>query len=372
MGHAPFKLRADRDLALAVLGNFENMSMGILPQSLLEDTSIWIELARLGKLLYIPNASTLIDEICYQLLQHEMLEDDVVDDIVNHLGGLPHEAWSQLNPSQSHRVFDFLLSNYSWPDLSHDKQLMIKFCANETALERILVYCSESPLMEDYEVVQVMLCTNCDTVDQLPQSVQTSYPDLVVYWIENSEDADELVDDIAEDLWFNLDVTLAWLRNADGEVPEVDLLEIHRTDKEIILTAAEFNWDFFDYLPRQFRSDKDFFCQMVTRNGRSWTLLDDKWKRNFDITLAAFAGSFNLAYYCTRDDFEFVVKFAKSARNKLREHDKFVSYVLGSIDISGGTNCPFNVLNQGKDTSLVYKRLLGECSLNCCDKLQPT
>ena len=359
----PSELQADRDIALAVLRKFRNMAMEMLPASLLQDTSIWVDLARLGKLLYISDAHALTDDLCYQLLQQQNLNQSVMGVIVKHLGGFPHEAWFQLNPCQSYEVLEDLLLKYIWPGLLHNKQLMIKFCSNKSALDLIFAlnrFTESSPLMEDYEVLTVMISTDYDALRQLPRSVQTLYPDLVVHWIENRDDVDELVLAIAEELWFNRDVALAWLRNADVPPPEgVNLLEIHSRDKEIMLAAAEFNWE-LRLIPDQFRSDKDFLCEAVARNGDVWTLLGGEWKRNFDVALSAFGRFRDLAYCCTRNDFEFMVGFAKSIRNELGEFDDFVKYILGSIDLSGGANCPFNLLDQGWDTSLVYKRLIAE------------
>lgn len=312
----------------------------------------------------IPSTANLTLDVCCQLLQQGMLEPAVMDIVVKRMGGFPRQAWCHLNPCQHCEALSVLVGRHLPFDLLHDKQLMIKFCANENALDLILHDLKRTPLIEDCEVSQVVVSADCCALCRLPWSAQTLHPDLVVCSVKHAENKQKLADALREEAFLNHEVALAWIQHACNALLSVDFFDIHQQNEQIMLALIEVETNNFQCVSDKFRGDKSFSCKAVAQNGDVWLLLDDKWKEDHDVCLTAFGGQWEHVNHrgdCSLNDVFVLSKFRDSVQNKIDEHDKFVKFVLGSIDVPGA-GCPFQLLSQGEETSLICKRLIAECT----------
>jgi hypothetical protein len=99
---------------------------------------------------------------------------------------------------------------------------------------------------------------------------QLMYPDLVVKAISHMADEDDVgiydyLDDIAEDLWTNLDVIKAWLR--DVGCTHHRFPDTTWNSKEFGLLVAEYcGKEFGDKVAETLLSDKEFMMEAVHIN----------------------------------------------------------------------------------------------------------
>lgn len=128
-------------------------------------------------------------------------------------------------------------------------------------------------------------------------------------------------------------------------------------------------------------SNKEFMLQVVAINGQ---LLCEAWShlsKDYDLAIVAFSSTPDL---CSRydvndnEDFMFLVSFAKYVRERIQEHDNFIQMLCG-ISLSSSLRsirsklrstttfiekkekqCYLQLLDQGNETSLAYKKLLAE------------
>ena len=108
--------------------------------------------------------------------------------------------------------------------------------------------------------------------------------------------------------------------------------------------------------------------QVVEKNATLLQESPSQLARDFDLALVAFGGSSTksrdlagLYDVNDRDDFIFLIDFALKVRAKVVSHDNFVKRILCGMSASHvDDRFHLPLLNQGNETSLVYKRLLAD------------
>jgi hypothetical protein len=368
----PPNLQADRELALAFLESAPagSISVFMVPEELHNDKPFLLEVCRLGKLDWLPHCACCGDvtvdldpDFGRALLTCEFVEPDIVDSIVSQFPELWQDRrfWETLHPVQYEEVWEDLMDHMP-TRFRDEKDIMLRFCTSESAMEAVVSILGNdgSQLLHDREIVEALLETDpIQVLSCFPEFVQMEFPDLVAKSIENSEDLDYLEEIICDELWLNRDIALAWIRRGGLDDGDSIMVEYFFNDEEIFLAIAEHSYELFHFASERLRCDKVFLLEAVVANGKVWTELNEEMKNDFEITLAAFAGAPNLPYFCFSQDNGQMIQFARTVRDKLSHHDTFVKLIIGSIDAASGST--FFRLNQGRDTSLVYKRQIAEC-----------
>jgi hypothetical protein len=162
------------------------------------------------------------------------------------------------------------------------------------------------------------------------------------------------------------------------------------------LLIAQHYPDEFEYASNKLRTDKDFLARVLAVNP---TLLKElptpELAHDFDLAVIALGGPTSTADATPStsstavqrqrrdliglydmndpDDFGFLTKLAVHVHEQVASHERFVSLILGgmtataagekhNVSMDGFQLAPslFAMLNQGDETSMVYKKLLAE------------
>lgn len=365
----PPPFQQDPEIVLLMLQKAPPSSHERFSLSLLANKSFLVDVAALGRLYAIPAAEviesglvTLDLEFCCQIFSQELVSVDVAITLVNVFPDLysHRRFWECVNPSQLEETLDFLFEDMP-DDIANDKEIMLRFSTCERAVEHLAAKLWETSLLDDRDVIENLLSIHPEALLDIPDYVQELYPDLVAKCIENllpdSYLMECLHDAIDESLWSNRDIAMAWIRKGGEDLFFLD--EYFSDDEEVFLAVAEHNWDEFYMASVSLLTNKEFLIKAVSVNGQVWTMLEEEMKEQFDIALAAFSASPNLAYYCAGEDFSFLTTFARKVRNELQIHDSFVQLFVCSTDLPSSGNI-FAMLNQGQHTTLQYKKVIAE------------
>jgi hypothetical protein len=113
--------------------------------------------------------------------------------------------------------------------------------------------------------------------------------------------------------------------------------------------------------------DKEFLLQVVEKNASLLRESSSQLAQDFDVALAAFGGTSTksrdlagLYDINDRDDFQFLTEFAGIVRAQVQFHENFVRILCAMSSSTVSKNCHLPVLDQGKETSSAYKKLLAE------------
>ncbi len=365
----PQNIRTNREIALLLLEKAPSSSRyRSLPLSVWSEPSFLLQVAKMGRLHSLPVADNmelglmpyLHLDFCCQLVSHEYLCPHVVQAMMHQLPAAASQRrfWESWNPSQMEETLEFIWEQMP-EDILNDKAIMIKFAKCDEAAEHLARIILWEP--EDRDILEQLLRTYPEALEEVPNHIQELYPDLIAQCIadlpEDSYLLEGLHDVICEELWGHREVALAWIRKGGEDL--FFLEDYFDDDEEIFLAVAEHNWEDFNVASESLLNDKKFLIQAVTKNEQIWTVLETEMKEDFDIALTAFAAHPNLPYYAADDDFSFLVAFARNVRDRLEIHDSFVELVLCSMDLPSSTNI-FTTLNQGRHTTLQYKKSIAE------------
>lgn len=377
----PVNLWQNEDLVRAVIALMRKESDDVFLTPIWKYTNYWLDLAKRHNLLCIfqkygkEQENRLTKELCLQILQLPILEAGMIRIFASQLEDdnffSNPEYWRAIYPYQGEDVWVELAESLRGSPVLREKEILLHLFKDVFALRTLIVYV-DAALLADRDLFEVALSTDSDCLGYFPSHLQLRYPELIVQCIEDACDFEELHEDIDEGLWENCrEVFLAWIKYSDDdELYGLDhILEQYGDDEEIMLSVAKNAFDCLVDNPNlALMSDKSFLFKACMVEGRVWTLIEDEeLKHDLDVALAAFGSSPYLPYECALgEDFSFLVKFARTVRNYLQVHSTFMKYILGSIDTAdvddqrGNSDCPLGLLNQGRETSLVYKKRIAE------------
>jgi hypothetical protein len=261
-----------------------------------------------------------------------------------------------------------------------DKEIMV-LAASKT--HEVLELLQEYPLSEDRDVVVAGLGTSPppEALYELSGWVQVMYPDLVALAIRNCDTDSiwDVYDSIEEPLWHEEQVVHAWLARG-GDYLHEEFLPETEYDEQAFLLIAEHNPEDFWYAANELCTDKGYLSRVLNVNPLLFRdLPTPQLAHDYDLALVALGGSFSsttpthssnsaeverkrrnlVGWYDINDgdDFVFWTEFAVWVHDQVLMQESFVSLILGGIMSS---TCHLSVLNQGYETSLVYKKLLAE------------
>lgn len=279
---------------------------------------------------------------------------------------LAHDASFWMTVVNSGLASVDLLADEASTEILENKQVMLAACQKDYRVYDVLC----APLNQEVDWVEAALGQTPDALCYIPAFVQRLYPELVANSIRQASPHRNAAwfEYVGEELWSsNRQVTLAWL-SIGGEYLQ-DKFPFHfRDDEELMLLVAEHNWSEFGFASERLRSNKLYMLQAVTRNG---VLIFDavgELGRDFDLAMIAFSNTTDLIESYDEDDtgnVHFLHSFERHVQEKLQEHANFLLFLGGisracSDEEPPGTVVSLPLLNQGQETSLIYKRLVQE------------
>jgi hypothetical protein len=310
--------------------------------------------------------------------------------------GMNREFWLKVvsSPSFADSFPDYLEVA---PDLVWLDQEIMVLAVRQNCRIYALLHERDNLLSEDRDVVVAALgqTPSPEALSNVSAWVQIMYPDIVATAIStcDTDDIWDIYDAIAKPLWQNSQIVYAWLSRGGSFLHE-DFLPEMNSDAQAFMLIAQYCPQDFCYATHELRLDKAFLSKVLDVNPFLLHDFNFGYLYMFDLALIAFGGSASAATPSTpavirkrRDliglydgnnatHFSILTDFAKYVHEKVIQHEQFVTLILGGIkfaeppsygnhtepiDQSGSveSSC-LAILNQGDETSLVYKRLLAE------------
>jgi hypothetical protein len=205
---------------------------------------------------------------------------------------------------------------WSTAELLNDKDFLLDLLALNG---RIYMYLNLD-MQRDAEIIKASLP---DSFPHVPDHVQYMYPELVAQAISNADDLNDIFDLVADDLWSDRQIALAWVRSGgpylDGRFPEE-----FEDDPDIFLAIAEHSPDDFYFASEVLYTNKEYMLQVVEKNGLLLDEVDSDLTDDYDLMLAAFAQGCNIvASYEAEHD-----SFRRLTRNRSQEDIYFHRTIL--------------------------------------------
>jgi hypothetical protein len=280
------------------------------------------------------------------------------------------------------------------PDsLKNDKGVVLHGCAldDPTILIQLL---HQEPILQDRDVVTTILQTKATAWRILPYAVQSLYPELIaqamtaMMTMKQGKDSSLSVGRVwaehglLRDVLIHRDIALAWCRfnrNLPPALlaPDYSIYMSYLQDPAFMLQVVEYNLYWLAHMPssKGLCSDRQFMYQAVKVDPivLCWACPD--LKNDFELQLQAFSARADLPFRFisvsyTNDPeggYLLVAQFASRVRAILREYG-MLQEILGRA-MSASTTAATNeesdyyvsLLNQGPETSAMYKDQLEEC-----------
>ncbi|KAG7339918.1 hypothetical protein IV203_024968 [Nitzschia inconspicua] len=285
-----------------------------------------------------------------------------------------HES---LCPKEKDREFPFtsLFEKYCPADLLADEKFVTEFCAEYASLYKVI---ADQPFATSRHFLQTALNQNPGVLQYLSYQTQIDNLDLVLTAIHGlgttpvgkpGKYVYAAAKCLAPKLWKKRLVAMAWVK-AGHRFPRHALSD-HRlnawmANRQLCLASA-INSESM-YCIYNFSDDIAFMRHVVTQCPKLYLEAGDEASSDPVVMTIAFAGLSDLASK-TMDKLHFdghddkIQSYLSFLKSKLELYDTFVSCVLGtmlstqSVESTGST---LTLLNQGHETSIVYKRLLAD------------
>lgn len=256
---------------------------------------------------------------------------------------------------------EFLESLIANGDLATDnKALMIK------AVQRfpdLLEKCS-IPLREDPEVLMVAIQVRsaAETLSRIPRPVQVQHPHLVERAVELVLPKKNVMipSFVDPELWSNRVIALAWVKR--GFPLFGRRFRVFMQDADFALAVAQYSPSSFDRIDMNLRSDRDFMIRAVAVNGGVLKFASEALKKDREMRIRAGASAASYLRSLSQEDNESLRVFMTEQTNVF---DAYVANFLRGIAIVRPDTPPeqrsnLTMLNQGPETSQVYKKLIAE------------
>jgi hypothetical protein len=288
------------------------------------------------------------------------------------------------------------------PQLQHHRQAVLSIChrGDVTFLQELL---QNSQFADDLDVMRLAISRDSklfatasqrlqelpeiilvsitdtsawNTLKTVPWAIQRQHPEITIKAIKLCllRNLRYLPSHIPEDLWANnRDVCLAWIQRG-GRVLEA-FERLLRSDAELALEVAKYNWSEFHKIGDTFLSDRDFMLQALTRDGRVLRFAAPPLRQDFEILVMAVAHHYTnhapsdhphvpsvastFAGICNLQDLE------QQIQAQLQLHQTFLLDFLRGIAIVTPHIPPprrsqLPMLDRGVETSQAFKRLISE------------
>jgi hypothetical protein len=250
-----------------------------------------------------------------------------------------------------------------FPQLHCDKETWLKIISSLLHVEDACeVLEGRAPwfIREDRDVVEAI--AERGALENIPESVQLAYPELVVRAIANNSSYDDLEPSesaIAAPLWQNRDVVKAWFRA--GGMWDDEFHETWQNDREIghVIVDSNFYETWMEgKLPVTLRSDKVFMMKVVKEKPFLWTYAAGELRSDFDLAVEAIGNQkeeFSLNYVRNVDQQSFLrTVVGPKAKALFESHEGFTKAVVYGWSENAGPACHLSMLS----SELGLKRLI--------------
>ena len=281
-----------------------------------------------------------------------------------------------------------LLRDFASPEIFADREIMQRECIKYADVVTLV----HPTLGNDRDFLAAVLNQNPGALQHVSHVVQLLYPDLVVGAlaplgrIDYSDCMDHSFEllrverAIAPSFWEDRSFVLSWVKAGLG-FPPVELFPrevrmMWTVDKELFYLTAKHSESkvsilaFERWADASLRNDKPFMLQVVQCKPALFDVASENLQRDLDLAITAFAGPSALAEeHMTRLHFngldDVVNELVRSIRERLDWHDTFVATLLRGMSASptnstASTPLNLSLLNQGAETSVVYKKLIAD------------
>lgn len=357
----------DRDELLALLG--KGLDWVYVPEYWQHDLDFVAEAVQRNPKVFL-EISVCFQENCNiarRVIEVEEVGDDVILEATEKCPSLLSDRDAMLVIAKSWWT-DVLLETlrYSPIEIRGDKEVMLEAVKNDTRMYEFV----NDALSVDRDIVMEVMTASPSLLHLVDNDFQRNHPDVVVTAIKNSKEneLEDVWDAIVLELWSNIDVAHAWISRGGEWHDTIDAS--FRNNESLILARARADWEnFWETASDTMKADKEFMRKAITIDER---LLDDALndlRYDYDLTLLAFSQShLPVGYYFNDDgnfkcivgileleagyvrDFEFLVSFTKTVRERIVEYETFRIVVVTCVS---GINhdSRLSVLNQGLETS---------------------
>jgi hypothetical protein len=286
--------------------------------------------------------------------------------------------WTRVVSSSPRLDTYSLWLEHASPEFQRDREFAIFACSHD--LEYWEFFKEQMPEDRDVFAAAIRCSPEALLVDVSPFT-QHLFPDLVAEAIRKFETDDiwEIFDCVDEALWHEPAIVHAWVERG-GDYLHEEFPESFENDEQLFLLIAEHNPSDFWCSSESLCKKKDFMLKVVAKKAiLIKEAAGERLKNDFDLALVAFSGTENGGCELAgtfdihdKDQFQFITKFAKDVRKRLQLHDSFVQLLCAmtfansknSVKRSKRTTpsqkCRLFMLNQGKETSIAYRKLLAE------------
>lgn len=334
-----------------------------LPQEIQEDTEFWQRMISINPVWWdrLPRVQTNNLQLAQNMTTFRSLQQ--IANILTRFRSLQSDSGFWLKLVTAGFADGNFLVEMASPEILQDKTVMLAAVAANFNVFDVL----SAPLNRDRDLVQAALRTTIAAVLYIPAFVQRLYPDIIGEAIGRSTKSEvwEWHDYIGNDVWSDRRVALAWV-SIGGDYLRNRFPVYFKDDKELFLLIAEHNWSEFCLCSARLRRNKSFMLQAVAKNSMLLWDGENGLHRDYDLALIAFANSDTLYQsfdMMDRSDAAFLNGFWYYLEARLQVHSNFMLILAAmsadsSFDAQSKSN--LELLNQGTETSMKYKRLLAE------------
>jgi Domain of unknown function (DUF4116) len=365
---APY-LKHNSDIVVAAQAS-QSLVLSDAPHALTSDPAFWMDVIMRDSSLWFALPEGYKVDPSFALSIKTFASQELVSAVFDRFPCLrsDRDVWTTIIDSTKGDDFlPDLIGGHAPDQIRLDKVLMLCACKKNAAVLQLL----STPLQQDREIIEAVVKGSIEALVYIPFDSQRLYPDLIVKAISNMStrgggdfDHTEYIDQIAVDLWTNVDVTRAWLK---GFPLNLDQFPQMRHSKEFGLLVAEHRPQDFDELSEALRSDKEFMMQAVEINCLTLLGAAGGLDRDFDLAEAAFGATYHaqcvvgdFLLCCSVDTVVFLRAHLRQAQHELSVHDGFVKGLLCGMSVDAGAECHLPMLERGAETSLAWKKLIAK------------
>ena len=220
---------------------------------------------------------------------------------------------------------------------------------------------------EDREFVEAVVekAPYSTLVDLIPYNIQRLFPDLVVKAITTMDALFGREDQLAPELWSNLEVCKAWFSCRFVDVPS-RLPQSMKDNQELGLVIAKSDHEnhvFRVATSDAIRSNKSFMTKAVQSNALRFNEAHVSLRHDFELAVTAFGCESwrNLVasgYLQDDRNRNFLRRVLNDAQEKVYAHERFVAGLLFGMSNSAGPGCRLRMIANDAETSLALKRTI--------------
>ncbi|KAG7365832.1 protein of unknown function DUF4116 containing protein [Nitzschia inconspicua] len=272
--------------------------------------------------------------------------------------------------------FTSLFGRFCPAELVADEHFAMKLCSGCTSIYTCI---AEQPFASSRHFLETVLHRNPKVLQYLSHQTQVENVDLVLKGIrrlgeltDRSPDPSEVVTHVelglVEELWSNYEIPMAWVKAGNG-FPTCSSRADYKNwkvDRQLCLASVLASESMLGAW--QFRNDIELVTQMVSKCPKLYSSAGNEAAADPVVMTITFAALPHLASE-TMDKLHFnghddkIESYLSFLNLKLEMYDTFVCCILGNMLSTQSvitTGSSLTLLNQGHETSVVYKRLLAE------------